>query len=194
MVITNPILLRVPTRLETARLIIRAPRITDAPASNEAVTESFNELHPWMSWAKTPPTPEDSRSHIREMAGKFTLRELMMFVMIDKERKDYIGELFVFHPKWTVPSFEIGYWVRTSMTGQGYMTEALNGITEYAFKHLKARRLYLHIDIRNLASIKVAERCGYVREGILRNERRDNAGRLCDMVLLARIIEETPTE
>ena len=183
----NPILLRVPTRFETARLQIRAPRVSDAPAHHQAVTESFNELQPWMGWAKTLPTAQDSKALLRRMAGKFTLRETLMFIMTDYTTELYIGEVFLMNPKWDVPSFEIGYWVRTSMTGQGYMTEALTGVTEYAFKYLKAMRLYLHIDVRNQASIAVAKRCGYVQEGILRCERRGNQDELCDMILFAKI-------
>jgi hypothetical protein len=42
---------------------------------------------------------------------------------------------------WEVPTFEIGYWCRTGFTGRGYITEAVLGITAFAFDTLGARRV-----------------------------------------------------
>jgi len=73
---------------------------------------------------------------------------------------------------WSVPKVEIGYWVRTPHSGQGYVTEAVNAITEFAVKHFGAKRAETRMDDRNERSWRVAERCGFTLEGILRHERR----------------------
>ena len=49
---------------------------------------------------------------------------------------------------WTVPRFEIGYWVRKSFAGQGYVTEAVRH-RRLAVRELRAKRVQLHIDVRN---------------------------------------------
>ena len=70
---------------------------------------------------------------------------------------------------WEVPTFEIGYWCRTGFTGRGYITEAVLGITAFAFDTLGARRVEIRCDSRNLASARVAERAGFELEARLNN-------------------------
>ena len=70
---------------------------------------------------------------------------------------------------WAVPRFEIGYWCRTRFTRNGYVTEALRGITAFAFEHLGAQRVEIRCDALNRRSARVAERAGYSLEGELRN-------------------------
>ena len=65
--------------------------------------------------------------------------------------------------------FEIGYWVRSSAEGQGYIREAAAGVTAYAFDAIGAERIEIRCDSLNERSIAVARRAGYVLEGTLRN-------------------------
>ncbi|HEU5214001.1 MAG TPA: GNAT family N-acetyltransferase [Gaiellaceae bacterium] len=63
---------------------------------------------------------------------------------------------------------ELGYVVAPGARGRGVATEALRQLTAWAFE-LGMLRLELLISVDNAASKKVAERCGYVREGVLRS-------------------------
>jgi RimJ/RimL family protein N-acetyltransferase len=64
---------------------------------------------------------------------------------------------------------ELGYVVAPAARGRGVATEALRRLTGWAFAELDMLRLELMISVENCGSKKVAERCGYVREGILRS-------------------------
>src|SRR5690242_2071367 len=64
---------------------------------------------------------------------------------------------------------ELGYVVAPAARGRGVASEMLRQLTEWAFRELGAQRLYLYVDVDNPASNRVAERCGYVREGVLRS-------------------------
>ena len=64
---------------------------------------------------------------------------------------------------------ELGYLVAPAARGRGVATEALRRLTEWAFDELGMLRLELLISVENGASKRVAERCGYVREGVLRS-------------------------
>jgi RimJ/RimL family protein N-acetyltransferase len=66
-------------------------------------------------------------------------------------------------------SAELGYVVVPAFRGRGVATEALRLLTAWAFSELGALRLELLISVDNDASKRVAERCGYVREGVLRS-------------------------
>jgi RimJ/RimL family protein N-acetyltransferase len=64
---------------------------------------------------------------------------------------------------------ELGYVVAPAARGRGVATEALRQLTEWAFAERGMLRLELLISVGNGASKRVAERCGYVREGVLRS-------------------------
>jgi RimJ/RimL family protein N-acetyltransferase len=64
---------------------------------------------------------------------------------------------------------ELGYIVAERARGRGVATEMLRQLTRWALDELKAERIYLIIDVGNPASERVAERCGYVREGVMRS-------------------------
>jgi RimJ/RimL family protein N-acetyltransferase len=64
---------------------------------------------------------------------------------------------------------ELGYVVAPAARGRGVATEALRQLTEWAFAELGMLRLELMINVENEGSKKVAARCGYVREGVLRS-------------------------
>jgi RimJ/RimL family protein N-acetyltransferase len=53
--------------------------------------------------------------------------------------------------------------------GRGVASEILRLLTVWAFGDLGAMRAYLVIYVENRASERVAERCGYVREGVMRS-------------------------
>ena len=64
---------------------------------------------------------------------------------------------------------ELGYIVAPDARGRGVGTAMLRELTRWAFDELGALRIYLMIDTANHASRRIAERCGYVLEGVLRS-------------------------
>jgi RimJ/RimL family protein N-acetyltransferase len=64
---------------------------------------------------------------------------------------------------------ELGYITAPAARGRGVATGMLDELTRWAFDELGALRLTLIIDVENRASARVAERCGYVLEGVMRS-------------------------
>jgi ribosomal-protein-alanine N-acetyltransferase len=63
----------------------------------------------------------------------------------------------------------VGYWLLAEARGSGLMSRALLLVTRWAFAELGMKRIGLLADPRNLASVRVAERAGFKREGVLRS-------------------------
>ncbi len=81
-------------------------------------------------------------------------------------------------------SAEVGYWIGRAVWGRGLATRALRSITAFAFRSLDLRRVYaLPFDF-NTASIRVLEKAGYRREGLLRDA-AIKEGRVANYVLYA---------
>ena len=159
-----------PDQLETDRLIIRPVALDDGLMINQAVRESFAELHQWMPWAKTLPTIKDSVGVCQMLRVDWLLRKELMTLFIHKQTGELIGCGGFHHFDWDVPTGETGYWCRTKFVGQGFITEAVCALAEFALNTWKFRRVSLRCDERNLRSIRVAERAGFKLEGALRND------------------------
>jgi len=97
------------------------------------------------------------------------LREDLRFGLFRKTDGLYVGGCGLHRIDWNVMRFEIGYWVRASLEGQGYIREAVAGVTVFAFDMLSAERIELRCDSLNERSVAVAHRAGYFLEGTLRN-------------------------
>jgi ribosomal-protein-alanine N-acetyltransferase len=63
----------------------------------------------------------------------------------------------------------LGYWLSEELWGKGIITEAVKLITQYAFEHLDIIRLQAGVLEKNPASMRVLEKAGYIKEGVLRN-------------------------
>jgi RimJ/RimL family protein N-acetyltransferase len=66
-------------------------------------------------------------------------------------------------------SAEVGYWLGRAARGRGLATRALRSITAYAFDSLGLLRVFATPFEFNTSSVRVLERAGYTREGLLRD-------------------------
>jgi RimJ/RimL family protein N-acetyltransferase len=81
---------------------------------------------------------------------------------------------------------KIGYWIGEAYWGRGIITEALNAMSEWAFRELNLVRLYAKVFARNQASARVLEKAGYIFEGrLLAHYSRD--GEFIDGLLYAKV-------
>jgi ribosomal-protein-serine acetyltransferase len=178
-----------PDHFETERLWVRAVRPGDGAMVYQAIMESLNELRPWMPWARGTQSIEESEAYAREAASRWRTREELGMRFMRKSDGQFLGAIGMHHIDWSVPRFEIGYWVRTSQQGHGYVTEAVNGLTQFAFERLKAVRMEIRCDAANRRSAAVAERAGYTLEARLRYERRNAVGALADTLIYVKLAE-----
>jgi RimJ/RimL family protein N-acetyltransferase len=186
-VILNALLLDIPERVGTARIELRATRAGHGAAIHEAFLESHPQLRPWMPWAAQEQSIEQAERHCREMQVRWHAREEIDFMFFRRADGLLIGKGGLHTIDWTVPKFEIGYWIRTSCAGQGYATEAALGLVDLARTSLGAHRIEISSDARNAASRRVAAKCGFDLEGIHRSARRDTSGALSDACTYARV-------
>lgn len=171
---SKPILFDFPYSFDTERLTVRGPLPGDGLLIRQAVVESQEALVPWMPWAVDIMSEVDYEARARDGQLKFLAREDLWMMMLLKGTDTIVGGTGLHRMDWTVPRFEIGYWVRTAYEGQGYVTEAVLGLTEFAFEILGARRVEIRCDVKNVRSAAVARRAGYKLEGILRHDARDH--------------------
>lgn len=180
-----------PMPIITERLIIRPTQADDGNILNEAILESFCELNIWMDWADHMPSLQESKKYAQDAAQNWIDKKndepYLQLVILDKNTDDFIGATSFHHYNWKIPSVETGYWIRTSKSGHGYMLEATNAITQYAFKQLNVKRIALTCDPDNFKSKNIAEKLGYTLEGRLKNHRiKPEIGKIGDTLIYAK--------
>ncbi len=188
---TDPLLIDVPVRLDTPRLLIRCPQPGDGAAYLEAILASLDALKPWMPWAHEPQEPAGSEARARKFQADYLARADLVMAMFlrgdDGSAGLLVGGTGLHRIDWSVPRFEIGYWCRSSHVGQGLVSEAVGALADMAFAQLRAQRVEIRCDDRNERSWRVAERCGFALEGVLRKDTRDVDGQPRDTRVYARV-------
>ncbi len=173
--------------LQGERVIVRPYRVEDAEALREAVVESREHLRPYMPFADAHQSIEETRDWITRTLAAWVLRNDLTVGVWSAQDGRYLGGSGL-HPRdWDIPFFEIGYWLRVSAEGHGYMAEAVRLLVEFAFGSLKANRLEIRCDIENERSAAVAKRLGFKQEAVLRNDFKRMDGGLRDTLVFSLI-------
>ncbi|WP_344979891.1 GNAT family N-acetyltransferase [Streptosporangium fragile] len=79
-----------------------------------------------------------------------------------------VGAVSLFKTLWGAGTTEIGYGVHPLYRGRGFAPEAVGGVVRWVFETTGLHRIELRADVDNIASLRVAEKAGFVREGVLR--------------------------
>jgi RimJ/RimL family protein N-acetyltransferase len=187
----DPLLIDVPERLDGERTVLLAPRAGLGAEMAVVIAQSLSHLRPWMPWAQDAPTAESSEMVVRRMQADFISRSDLCFQIYARKPDGSAGRLLggtgLHRIDWTVRKFEIGYWIRPEAAGQGHVSEAVRLLAALAFDRLRARRVEIRCDARNLKSRAVAERCGFTLEGVLRRDALGVDGQARDTAVYARI-------
>ena len=183
----DTLLLDFPESFESNRLTIRAPRAEDGTEIHAAVGETFDDLKPWMPWAREMPTLEESETYVRRAQCQFLAREDLTLLLFLKGTNTLVGGSGLHRIDWDIPKFEIGYWCRKRFQGQGYITESTETITKFAFETLGAQRVEIRCDSKNVKSQRIPDRLGFRLEGTLRNDSVSTSGELRDTLVFAKI-------
>lgn len=189
----DPILLDLPLLVETPRLVLRPPRSGDGAILFDALTESLTELRRFLAslpWVAAEQTLESAELFCRTAEANFLSRKDLPFLVFEKHSGRLVASTGLHRTVWQTPKTEVGYWCRTGARGKGYVTEAVGALVDYAFGRMQAVRVELITDEENVASRRVAERAGFVLEGVLRHERRAPDGSLRNTCVYARTRDE----
>ncbi|MGV3721711.1 MAG: GNAT family N-acetyltransferase [Actinomycetota bacterium] len=181
----DPILLDLPAELLGERVLVRPYRAGDGAAVFEAVNESRGSLRPWMPWVESHVTAADSEAFVRRSQASWIARTELVVGIWEREGGRFLGSSGLHCRDWDIPCFEVGYWLRRSAEGRGYVTETVRLLVRFAFETLGANRLYLRCDARNVRSAAVPKRLGFIHEATHRNDSRDPSGSLRDTMIFA---------
>ena len=138
----------------------------DASALFEAVRESFADLQPWMPWCHPDYSLRDANTFIEKTRASLAAGSGFEYaVIVDGMLGGVSGINEIDKGNRRA---NVGYWVRSSMTGRGVAPAAVALLREWAFAQTDLVRLEILVAAGNTRSQRVAEKAGAVREGVLR--------------------------
>ncbi|KVE35348.1 MULTISPECIES: GNAT family N-acetyltransferase [Burkholderia] len=154
-----------PVTLTTARLRLRALREDDARALY-AIWSNADAMRYFSFPAMT--SPDQAAARVARLLKAAAEGSGLVCVVESRAAGEVLGTCDLFHADEQCRRAEIGFSLHPAHWGRGYMTEAAAALIGHAFGTLRLRRLEADIDPRNVASAKLLERLGFVREGLLR--------------------------
>jgi aminoglycoside 6'-N-acetyltransferase len=125
---------------------------------------------------------EQAEAVVQELARAWAARQSFFLAAFEKTTGEFVAQIYIGVVSWDLPEFELGYFVDRDHEGRGFVTEAAGAALQFIFDHLKAHRVRLECDDTNLRSIRVAERCGLLREGHIRENKKDPDGEVSGTV------------
>jgi len=177
------------TELSDGTILVRTYREEDASALYEAARESIAELSVWLPWCHENYSIEESREFIGTRAKTAADGEWYSFGIFEKESGKFLGGVGLNFINRVHQMANLGYWVRTSAAGRGIATDATRLVARFGFEQLGLHRIEIVVAVPNIASQRVAEKVGAVREGVLRR-RLLIRGESQDAVLFSLIPED----
>ena len=130
-----------------------------------------------------------ARTYLEHARAGMDSGEIFPWAIADGDSDRLIGALTLFSLHVEQRRAEIGYSLAPDFQGRGMAEEALRRALHFAFEQLGLRRLEADIDPRNIASCRLVERLGFVREGLLRKRWKVN-GEECDTALYGVLADE----
>ena len=155
---------------QTPRFIIRPFRRRDVGPMHDAVQASLPELEEWLPWAIGY---DRSVAHrfIRDSASAWNDARAYDFAIRLHEEPDFhVGNISVWPTSPANRVGEIGYWIRSDLTGEGIGTEVTSRTIQVGFEELNYHKIVLRIAVGNERSDRIAKRLGFTLEGTLRDE------------------------
>lgn len=188
--IEQPFLIDIPDTWDGPRVSLRRYRDDDARLLFDAVMESQASIRQWLPWADAYHSIDDAVEFVRRQSGHWALHGHIGIAIFARTDGTYLGATGFTARNLAIPSFEIGYWLRQSAEGHGYMSEAVRLITAFLFDKLKAERVFIRCDARNARSRAVAERLGFPFEGCNRRDEIGTDGTIRDSLVYAMIPDD----
>ena len=157
------------TELTDGQLVVRFYRDGDAPRLFEAVRESIPEVSRWLGWCHENYSIEESRDFVQSRGIKSQGDEWYSFAVFDQDKPErFLGGVGLNFINRVHQFGNLGYWVRTSAAGKGIASRASRLVARFGFEELGLHRIEILAAVPNIASQRVAEKIGAVREAVLR--------------------------
>jgi len=168
----------IPDQIQTQRLILHPYHQGDGPTLYAAKLRNQEHLTPYESENFLLHIQDNNHAEtiIKELSKAWVERNYFFFGIFEKDSNDWAGQVFIESTNRDLPEFSIGFIADVDHQRMGYITEAVRAVTRMLFETLGAHRIQADCNENNDRSWLLLERCGFKREGHLRENKIDKNG------------------
>ncbi|MCG8383640.1 MAG: GNAT family N-acetyltransferase [Gammaproteobacteria bacterium] len=164
-------------QLMNTRIRLEPPSMGLWRQNLEAVRESEHELRLFLDWVDHALTEEETIQNIRDAIDQFeSFTTELRYSIVRQSDERFLGMIGLLIGDPATPTYEIGYWLRSSETGKGYMRDAVSLLEHHVFTQLGAEQIEIRTEPANHSSRTVAERSGYILVSHLSADRQRPSG------------------
>jgi RimJ/RimL family protein N-acetyltransferase len=155
--------------LSDGEIVLRPPTQGDEHAFYKAVRASIPEISPWLAWCSPDYKIEDTRSWLTRQPDAWHAGTNYAFAVIDQQDGQLLGGCGLSQVDVNFRLANLGYWVRSDQRGRGIAPRATRLTARFGIEMLALVRVEIIVSVHNTPSLRVAEKAGAHREGVLRN-------------------------
>ena len=141
--------------IKTERLKLKSPQMDDGVGLTELINDK--SVVKWLSDIPFPYTVRHAEEFIERAQEKALKNESYNFMIFQNNKM--IGGIGL--TEFRKRSCELGYWLGKKYWGNGFATEAVNGILDFGFNNLKRKEIYAAYKLGNEGSKRVLKKCGF---------------------------------
>ncbi len=152
--------------LQTERLLMR--KILPRDAEDMFAYSHNANVTKYLLWEEHP-SVEYTANYVNYLQDRYAIGDFYDWALIDKKTKRMIGSCGFTSIDLPNNSAEIGYVLHPDFWGAGYMSEAVRAVLAFGFERMHLTRITAVCMKENAASLRVMEKCGMRKEGLLRS-------------------------
>ncbi|CAN5355443.1 GNAT family protein [soil metagenome] len=170
------------------QLLIRTYKLSDAPSLFQVVAANKDILADYFPLSVEQNTSVmNTRKYILQRNKDRNEGKSLFAGIFLKDQNILIGQICIKDINWRVPKCDMGYFLDKKYFQKGLGSEALLLFSDYCFQKLEFAKITLRIEPKNIASKKLAQKCGFELLGISKNDFRSSDGRLMECELWEKV-------
>jgi len=167
-----------------------ALRLLEARHSDELyqlIRQNWERLRVWVPWLRLTSTVDQTREYVQRSLHRFANgKGFSAGIWLGDQ---LVGQIALEYIDRDNRLTEIGYWIDAGVEGKGIVTKACQHLVDYAFGELDLNRVQIRCAVENTRSRAIAQRLGFVEEGVLRQVEQLETGYV-DLVIYGMLRHE----
>lgn len=156
--------INIPEIIKLEKVTLKKTNKQFAEERIKVLLENLDHIAEFLPFAKPGYNINDEYNYIESCDEKWDKGTAYDYSVFENSTGQYIVSYCLFAKSVIRKCYEFGYWIAKDKEGNGYVTQAIEYLTNLAQKELDANRVIIHCRENNIKSANVAKRNGYLLE------------------------------
>lgn len=132
-------------------------------------------------------TYEDTKQFLIHILQRSKDKTYFPYIIVDQKKHKIVGFIDLKNIDWNIPKSEVGLYIDKDYTNKGISTKAFRLFCDYCFEEYQFKKLFLRTHHKNTFARRLAEKCNFEIEGIIRRDYKTTSGEIIDLIYYGRL-------